>query len=196
MLTCVHHGCVIQEAGLRLLPNAERYLKSPAQMHRLFADYPQAIHRALEIVERCDFSLDSLKYEYPDELVPAGQTSLEHLAELTWAGAAVRYPDGIPDKVRGLIEHELKLIAQLKFEPYFLTVYDLVRFARSRGILCQGRGSAANSAVCYCLGVTSVDPARIDLLFERFISGTAKRAAGHRHRFRARAPRRGDPVRL
>jgi error-prone DNA polymerase len=170
VLTCVHHGCTIQEAGFKLFPNAERYLKSSQQMHRLFADYPQAIHRGIEIVERCEFSLDSLRYEYPHELVPEGRTTLEYLAELTWRGAAARYPDGIPDRVRGLIAHELKLIAQLKFEPYFLTVYDLVRFARSRGILCQGRGSAANSAVCYCLGVTSVNPARIDLLFERFIS--------------------------
>jgi error-prone DNA polymerase len=170
VLTCVHHGCTIQEAGFKLFPNAERYLKSPGQMYRLFADDPQAIRRAMEIVERCDFSLGSLKYEYPHELVPPGKTSLEYLAELTWNGATLRYPQGIPDKVRGLIDHELKLIAQLQFEPYFLTVYDLVRFARSKGILCQGRGSAANSAVCYCLGVTSVDPARVDLLFERFIS--------------------------
>jgi error-prone DNA polymerase len=170
VLTCVRHGCTIQQAGFKLFPNAERYLKSPAQMHRLFAEYPQAIRRTMEIVERCEFSLDSLRYEYPDELVPAGQTSLKYLTNLAWAGAASRYPGGIPQKIRELIEHELKLIAQLKFEPYFLTVYDLVKFARSRGILCQGRGSAANSAVCYCLGVTSVDPARIDLLFERFIS--------------------------
>ena len=169
-LTCIRHGCTIQQAGFKLFPNAERYLKSPEQMHRLFADYPPAIRRGLEVVERCNFSLESLKYEYPDELVPIGKTPLEYLAELTWSGAAGRYPNGIPEKVRGLIEHELNLIEQLKFEPYFLTVYDLVKFARSRGILCQGRGSAANSAVCYCIGVTAVDPARIDVLFERFIS--------------------------
>ena len=170
VLTCVRHGCTIQQAGFKLFPNAERYLKSPAQMHRLFADYPQAIHRGLEIVERCNFSLDLLRYEYPHEIIPPGKTSIEYLSELTWAGAAQRYPEGVLDKVRKQIEHELRLIEQLKFEPYFLTVYDLVRYARSRGILCQGRGSAANSAVCYCIGVTSVDPARIDVLFERFIS--------------------------
>jgi error-prone DNA polymerase len=170
VLTCVRHGCTIQEAGFKLFSNAERYLKSPRQMHRLFADYPQAIRRGLEIEQRCHFSLDSLRYEYPDELVPPGKTSIEFLSDLTWDGARRRYPEGIPEKVRRQIEHELRLIAQLKFEPYFLTVYDLVRFARSRGILCQGRGSAANSAVCYCIGVTSVDPARIDVLFERFIS--------------------------
>ena len=170
VLTCVRHGCTIGEAGFRLFPNAERYLKSPEQMHRLFADYPQAIRRGLVIAEQCEFRLDSLKYEYPDEIVPPGQTAAQFLTGLTWAGAAQRYPAGIPEKVRQQINHELKLIEQLKFEPYFLTVYDLVRFARSQGILCQGRGSAANSAVCYCIGVTSVDPARIDVLFERFIS--------------------------
>jgi len=170
VLTCVRHGCTIQEAGLRLFPNGERYLKPPASMHAIFADYPQAIHRGIQIADRCAFSLDELRYEYPDEVVPAGRTPLEHLADLTWRGAEARYPQGVPDRVRDLLQHELKLIEQLRFEPYFLTVHDLVVFARSRGILCQGRGSAANSAVCYCLGVTSVDPARIDLLFERFIS--------------------------
>jgi error-prone DNA polymerase len=139
-------------------------------MHRLFAEFPEAIARGIELAERCNFSMDSLKYEYPDELVPADQTPIEYLSHLTWTGAVDRYPDGIPDKVRGLLEHELRLIEQLKFEAYFLTVHDVVKFARSRDILCQGRGSAANSAVCYCLGVTSVDPARIDLLFERFVS--------------------------
>ena len=170
VLTCVRSQCTIQESGFRLFGNAERHLKSPEQMHRLFAEYPQAIRRGLEIAEQCEFSLDSLKYEYPHEVTPQGKTPVEYLAELTWTGAASRYPQGVPGKVRAQIEHELKLIEQLHFEPYFLTVYDLVRFARSRGILCQGRGSAANSAVCYCIGVTSVDPARIDVLFERFIS--------------------------
>src|SRR5262249_25770263 len=135
-----------------------------------FAEPPKAIRRTLEIADQCTFRLDELRYEYPDELVPAGQTPIQYLTELTWRGAAERYPGGVSDKVRQLIEHELVLIEQLKFEAYFLTVYDLVRFARSRGILCQGRGSAANSAVCYCIGVTSVDPAKIDLLFERFVS--------------------------
>jgi error-prone DNA polymerase len=170
VLTCIRHGCSIPEAGYRLFPNGERYLKPPAVMHHLFAEHPQAIRRGIDIAERCTFALDELRYEYPHELAPAGRTPLEHLADLTWAGAATRYPGGIPEDVRTRLEHELKLIAQLRYEAYFLTVHDLVRFARSRGILCQGRGSAANSAVCYCLGVTSVDPARIDLLFERFIS--------------------------
>ncbi|HEV8378236.1 MAG TPA: error-prone DNA polymerase [Tepidisphaeraceae bacterium] len=170
ILTCIRHICTIQEAGHRLFPNAERYLKSPGQMRRLFVAYPNAIQRGLELAERCTFSLEELRYEYPHELVPAGKTALEHLTDLTWRGAAKRYPEGIPQKVVNQIDHELKLIAELKFEPYFLTVQDLVRFARSRGILCQGRGSAANSAVCYCIGVTSVDPARIDVLFERFVS--------------------------
>lgn len=170
LLTCIRHGCTIHNAGFRLFQNGERYLKSPAQMLALFADHPQAIRRGIEIAEGCTFSLDQLRYEYPDELAPEGCTPLEHLSELAWTGAATRYPQGIPPKVRSLIEHELRLIGELKIEAYFLTVYDLVRFARSRGILCQGRGSAANSAVCYCIGVTSVDPARIDVLFERFVS--------------------------
>jgi error-prone DNA polymerase len=170
VLTCVRHGCTIHDAGYKLFPNGERYLKSPEQMHRLFTEYPQAIQRGLEVVAQCDFKMDELKYEYPDELVPEGSTSIQYLSQLTWNGAADRYPHGIPDKVRQQIEHELKLMEQLRIEPYFLTVYDLVRYARSRGILCQGRGSAANSAVCYCIGVTSVDPAKVDLLFERFVS--------------------------
>ncbi|HEX2972385.1 MAG TPA: PHP domain-containing protein, partial [Tepidisphaeraceae bacterium] len=160
VLTCVRHGCTIHEAGFRLFPNGERYLKSPGQMQRLFADYPRAIRRGIEIAERCTFSLDELRYEYPNELVPARISAIAHLAQLAWQGAAERYPRGIPEKVRRLIEHELTLIEQLKYEAYFLTVYDLVKFARARGILCQGRGSAANSAVCYCIGITSVDPAR------------------------------------
>src|SRR5688572_4123543 len=170
VLTCVRHGCTIHDAGFKLFPNSERYLKSPEQMHRLFAAQPEALRRGVELAERCNFSMDELKYEYPDELVPEGQTPIEYLSGLTWTGARERYPAGIPEKVRRQIEHELQLIEQLRFEAYFLTVHDVVRFARSRDILCQGRGSAANSSVCYCLGVTSVDPARIDLLFERFVS--------------------------
>ncbi|MGE5609488.1 MAG: PHP domain-containing protein, partial [Bacillota bacterium] len=135
VLTCIRHGCTIQEAGFRLFPNGERYLKSPGQMQRLFADYPQAIRRGLEIAEQCTFSLNELRYEYPNELVPTGMSAIAYLAELTWHGAAERYPQGIPEKVRKLIEHELVLIEQLKYEAYFLTVYDLVTFARSRGIL-------------------------------------------------------------
>ncbi|HET6250365.1 MAG TPA: error-prone DNA polymerase [Tepidisphaeraceae bacterium] len=170
VLTCIRHGCTIREAGFKLFANGERHLKSPAQMHRLFADYPEVIRRGLEIAQRCTFKLDELRYEYPDELTTPGKTATQHLADLAWAGAKTRYPIGVPEKVARLLKHELALIAQLRFEHYFLTVYDLVVFARSRKILCQGRGSAANSAVCYCLGITSVDPDKIDLLFERFMS--------------------------
>lgn len=170
VLTCIRHGCTIHDAGFRLFPNGERFIKPPEEMHRLFGDLLAALRRMVEVAERCTFSLDELRYEYPDEIVPAGTTSASYLAELTWTGATGRYPAGIPEKVRRQIVHELTLIEELEIEPYFLTVYDLVRFARSRGILCQGRGSAANSVVCYCLGVTSVDPERIDVLFERFVS--------------------------
>jgi len=170
VLTCVRHGCTIQEAGFRLFSNGERFLKPPREMRRLFDDLPAAMQRTIEIAQRCAFSLDELRYEYPDEIVPAGKTPPQYLADLTWIGARGRYPAGVPPKVRGQIEHELALIEELNVAAYFLTVYDLVRFARSRGILCQGRGSAANSAVCYCIGVTSVDPDRVDMLFERFIS--------------------------
>jgi error-prone DNA polymerase len=170
VLTAVRHGCTVAAAGERLFPNAQRYLRSPQEMALLFARYPEALARTLEIARQATFSLDELRYEYPEELAPPGQTPMEYLTRLAWEGARDRYPQGVPDKVRGLIEHELRLIAELHYEAYFLTVWDLVVFARSRGILCQGRGSAANSAVCFCLGVTSVDPARMDLLFERFIS--------------------------
>lgn len=170
VLSAIRLGCTVAELGGRIFPNGERYLKSAAEMAELFADCPQAVARTLEVAGRCGFSLDELRYEYPEELCPAGTTPLRYLTELTWNGAAERYPAGIPAKVRALIEHELALIEELHYEAYFLTVWDLVRFARGRDILCQGRGSAANSAVCYCLGVTSVDPERIDVLFERFIS--------------------------
>ena len=170
VLTCIREGRTVAEAGRRLFANAERHLKAPAEMARLFARYPDAIARTHEIAAACRFSLDELRYEYPAEPVPEGRTPQAELERLTWAGAAERYPHGIPDKVRRDVEHELALIARLDYAPYFLTVHDIVGFARSRGILCQGRGSAANSAVCYCLGITAVDPSRIDLLFERFIS--------------------------
>jgi error-prone DNA polymerase len=171
VLTCIRHGCTIEEAGFRLFPNAERCLKPPEEMARLFADHPKAIRRTIEIAKRSrEFSLDHLRYQYPDEVCPPGVTPMRHLTALTWAGADERYPHGVPAKVRSLIERELGLIDELNYARYFLTVHDLVVFARSRGILCQGRGAAANSAVCYCLAVTSVDPGRIDLLFERFIS--------------------------
>ncbi len=170
VVTAIHEGCTVAALGEAMLPNAERYLKTPEQMAALFAVCPDVVARTVEVAERCTFSLDELRYEYPLELSPRGKTPMEYLTELTWEGAKQRYPGGIPDKVRGLIEHELKLIEDLRYEAYFLTVWDLVKFARNRGILCQGRGSAANSAVCFCLGVTSVDPDRIDLLFERFVS--------------------------
>jgi error-prone DNA polymerase len=170
VLTAVRHHTTVANLGPLRFPNGEHYLKSPRQMAQLFARYPDAVARTIEVAERCNFSLDELRYEYPAELCPAGKTPTEHLAELTWAGARERYPIGIPDQVRGLLERELALIAALRYEAFFLTVWDLVVFARSRGILCQGRGSAANSAVCFCLGITSVDPVRGDLLFERFIS--------------------------
>ncbi|HWZ66783.1 MAG TPA: PHP domain-containing protein, partial [Stellaceae bacterium] len=224
VLTCIREGCTIGEAGYRLIANAERHLKPPQEMARLFRGREDAVERSLEIVERCRFSLDELRYEYPEEPVPEGQTPQQRLVELTWQGATERFsaspsppcrgeregpivqrwegevggaevgssapltptlsprPAGgeggnkrptsgcIPARIRGLIEHELRLIERLDYARYFLTVHDIVRFARARGILCQGRGSAANSVVCYCLGITAVDPARIDVLFERFIS--------------------------
>ncbi|NUQ64182.1 MAG: error-prone DNA polymerase [Pirellulales bacterium] len=170
VLTAIRLGTTVAEAREHLFANAERYLKPPAEMALQFARFPEAVHRGKEIADRCTFSLDELRYEYPEELAPQGQTPMEYLTRLAWAGARKRYPGGIPEKVRNLIEHELRLIEELHYEAYFLTVWDLVRFARRRGILCQGRGSAANSAVCYCLGVTAVDPDRTDVLFERFVS--------------------------
>ncbi len=170
VLTCVRHGVTIDQAGYRLFPHAERHPKHPYQMHLLFDACPGAVHRAADVAERCAFNLDELKYEYPHEVVPAGRTPIAHLTDLTWAGAVERYPDGVPPHVFKQIGHELQLIDELEIVPYFLTVHDLVRFARSQDILCQGRGAAANSAVCYCLGVTAVNPDQINVLFERFVS--------------------------
>ncbi|MCE5267687.1 MAG: error-prone DNA polymerase [Planctomycetaceae bacterium] len=170
VLTAIRCNSTVAEVTRQLFPNAERHMRSPEEIAALFEGSPDAVQRTLEIAERCTFSLDELRYEYPEELAPPGMTPGEHLAELAWTGAKERYPDGVPEKVRRLMEHELQLIGELHYEAYFLTVWDLVRFARQRGILCQGRGSAANSAVCYCLGVTAVDPERMDVLFERFIS--------------------------
>lgn len=147
VLTCIRHGCTLDEAGYRLFPNAERYLKSPAQMHHLLREHPQTIARAVEVAKRCKFSLDEVDYIYPDDVTPTGDDPSQYLRALTLAGAARRYPAKVPRKVLRLIAKELKLIYRSKYEPYFLTVYDIVRYARSRGILCQGRGSAANSAV-------------------------------------------------
>ncbi|NBP73329.1 MAG: PHP domain-containing protein, partial [Alphaproteobacteria bacterium] len=169
-ITCIREHCTIDQAGFRLAANAERHIKPPEEMARLFRRHPEAVMRTMEIADRCRFSLDELRYEYPDDEAPHGKTPQEELARLAWEGAEGRYPDGLPDKVRKQIAYELKLIGELNYAPYFLTVHDVVRYARSQGILCQGRGSAANSAVCYCLGITAIDPARIDLLFERFVS--------------------------
>ena len=170
VLTAIRERVTVAQAGWRLAANAERHLKSGAEMARLFRGHEDAVARTLEIVRLCSFSLDELAYEYPDEPVPPGSTPRRHLEALTWEGAKQCYPGGIPAKVRRALVHELALIAELDYAPYFLTVHDIVRFARSKDILCQGRGSAANSAVCYCLGITAVDPAQIDLLFERFVS--------------------------
>jgi error-prone DNA polymerase len=213
VLTCIREGCTIGEAGFRLAANGERHLKSPIEMLRLFRGCKDAVRRSREIVARCRFDLNELRYEYPDETAADGRTAQQRLADLAWAGAQERFSsrpsppmaphpgslpaptlpspasggglgrrasgegeglhcvkDGIPQKIRDLIAHELQLIERLDYARYFLTVHDIVSFARRRGILCQGRGSAANSAVCYCLGITAVDPERIDVLFERFIS--------------------------
>ncbi len=170
VLTCIRHKCCIEKAGFLLQQNAERHLKTPAEMLRLFREVPSAIRRTLEITERATFSLDELRYEYPNEICPSNTTPLTYLSNLTYHGAQERYPQGIPSKVTELLASELKLIAELHYERYFLTCYDIVLFASSRGILCQGRGAAANSAVCYCLGITAVDPSKIDLLFARFVS--------------------------
>jgi error-prone DNA polymerase len=174
VMTCIREHCTIDTAGYRLEANAERHLKSPKEMARLFSGFEPALGRTLEIAERCTFSLDELSYEYPDEPVPQGSTPQAHLEHLAREGAAWRYPEGIPEKVSAQIRKELRIIAQLNYAPYFLTVHDIVSWARGEGILCQGRGSAANSAVCYCLGVTSVDPALSNLLFERFLSPERK----------------------
>ncbi len=170
VITCIREGCTIAEAGFHLMANAERHLKPAHEMLRLFRGHEDATRRTVDIRERCKFSLDELRYDYPDEPVPPGKTPQSHLEDLTWAGAARRYPNGIPEKVRKTLQSELRLIATLDYAPYFLTVHDIVAYAESRNILCQGRGSAANSAVCYCLGVTAVDPTEVDLLFERFVS--------------------------
>jgi error-prone DNA polymerase len=170
VLTCIREKCTIREAGRRLHPNAERHLKSPDEMGRLFRGHEVAVARSLEIVARCDFNLDELRHEYPTVPAARGRTPQKALAGLVEEAARLRYPEGVPEKIRGLIDHELALVAQLGYAPYFLTVWDIVRFARERGILCQGRGSAANSAICYLLGITSADPETVDLLVERFIS--------------------------
>ncbi len=170
ILTCIREHLTLRAAGKHLQPNAERHLRDTGQMLRLFKGYEYAITETHKLFRRLSFSLDELKYQYPKE--PTGSTlpPQETLEKLTASGLKTRYPEGAPKKVLAAIAHELGLIRKLKYAPYFLTVYDIVRFARSQEILCQGRGSAANSAVCYCLGITEVNPEKIDLLFERFIS--------------------------
>ena len=170
VLTAIRHGVPLAEAGRRLRPNAEHYLLSPALFAELFADDPAAVARTLEIADGCRFSLEELRYRYPAEDLPGGLNSSARLRERTFAGAAQRYPGGIPPAVRRQLEKELALISELDYGGYFLTMVEIVRFCREREILCQGRGSAANSAVCYCLGITAVDPVRMGLLFERFLS--------------------------
>lgn len=170
ILTCIREGLRIETAGRRLEANAERHLKSPKDMARLFRDFPSAIAATKNLLQRISFSLGDLKYEYPDEPVPQGWSPQAWLEHLTWQKARERYRDGLPEKVQRQVTEELELIAQLDYAPYFLTVYDIVRYAKEKDILCQGRGSAANSAVCYALGITSVDPDQHNLLFARFIS--------------------------
>ena len=172
VLACVRLKCTIDQAGRRLEAHAERHLKPAAEMARLFRAYPDAIKRTIEIAERCRFDMKQLKYEYPDEEGLEGRTVAEELVFRVEQGVCERYPDGVPKLVRDQVDHELALIAELKYEPYFLTVHDIVRFARAQKppILCQGRGSAANSALCYCLAITEINPAEGNTLFERFLS--------------------------
>ncbi len=168
LLTATRLGVTIAEAGAALHPNGERHLRPIQRLARLYP--PELLAESVAVAARCRFNLDELKYNYPEEAVPPGETPTSHLRRLTETGLKHYWPAGEPAKVRQLVEHELRVIAELGYEAYFLTVHDLVQYARLRGILCQGRGSAANSAVCYCLGITAVDPSRSEMLFERFIS--------------------------
>ena len=170
VVTCIREKCTIHNAGFRLHPNAERFLKDESEMLRLFRQYPEAIQHTQEIAKACGFSLNELQYQYPKEITSEGCTPLEELTRLVWNGASQIFEEHIPDKIQANIRYELAFIEEMNYAAYFLTVYDLVRYARENSILCQGRGSAANSTVCYCLGITSVDPSKFDLLFERFIS--------------------------
>ncbi|WP_313015264.1 error-prone DNA polymerase [Brevundimonas sp.] len=170
VLTCIREGVTVEAAGRRLNANGERWLKPPAEMLRLFRDAPEAVAETANLLARVGFDLGDIRYQYPEETTPPGQTPQAWLEHLTWRHAEVRYSDGVPDKVRALLAKELAFIGEAEYAPYFLTIYDIVRVARDKRILCQGRGSAANSAVCYVLGITAVDPAESDLLFERFLS--------------------------
>ena len=169
-LAAVRYGRTVESIQEKLLSNGERHLQDIKHVVERFSILPGAVDRTLEIASRCTFSLDDISYEYPHAVVPSGWTPIDYLSNLAWKGARKRYDNKVPGKVAGLLKHELSLVHELGYEAYFLTVFDLVRFARRRGILCQGRGSAANSAICYCLGITSVDPARTNVLFERFVS--------------------------
>lgn len=170
VVTCIREKCTLTEAGFRLEANAERHLKPPELVKELFSEWPGAIDASIEIAEQCRFSMDELRYEYPEEIITPGMTAFEDLKLRAFAGAECRYPEGIPEAVTKQIHHELKLIAEREYAPYFLTVHEIVKFAKEKGILCQGRGSAANSVICYCLGITEADPVARGLLFERFIS--------------------------
>lgn len=170
VVTCIRHKCTIDDAGFRRERHADRYLKAPQEMHRLFSAYPAAMERTLEIVNRCTFSLKELKYQYPEENNQPGLTAQQALEKYVWDEVPGKYPEGVPVKVKNTLEHELRIIAKKKYAPYFLTVNAIVRQARKMEILCQGRGSAANSAVCFVLGITAIDPKESDLLFERFVS--------------------------
>jgi len=170
ILTCIREKCTIYTAGYRLHQNAERFLKPKEEMFRLFRQYPEAISATQEIAEACQFSLRELKYVYPEEITSEGRTPQEEIGFLAWKGAREHFGGNIPAIISTAIQHELAFIEEMNYAAYFLTVYDIVRYARENGILCQGRGSAANSTICYCLGITSVDPTKFDLLFERFIS--------------------------
>jgi error-prone DNA polymerase len=170
ILTCVREKCTIVNAGFLLLANAERHLKPTSEMMRLFRQYPDAITRTQEIANACQFSLDELKYVYPSEITTEGRTPQEEITMLAWKGAHEIYGKKLPEKITQAIQHELRFIEEMNYASYFLTVYDIVRFARSKDILCQGRGSAANSTICFVIGITSVDPTKFELLFERFIS--------------------------
>ena len=170
VLYCIRTKQTLATAGRELSRNAERHLMKISEYTRLWSEYPEAIMAASQVAQACSFSLSELSYEYPEEIIPNGRSVMDELIYQTWQGAGRRYPDGIPNEVNNYLKKELALIAKLNYAPYFLTVFDIVRFARSRNILCQGRGSAANSAVCYCLDITAVDPARSSPLFERFVS--------------------------
>jgi len=171
VVTAIRNKCTIDDLGFRRERSADRHLKSPAEMERRFASYPDAIQASADIAARCTFSLRELSYQYPDEIIMSGRTPQDALERLTREALDAKFPEGAPEHYRSILEHELKLVGSLDYAPYFLTVNSIVAFARSQGILCQGRGSAANSMICYVLGITSIDPVKHQLLFERFISG-------------------------